>query len=234
MELIEKWLDRLGLRQYGSAFVQADIDPSVLPDLTEADLERLGVSLGHRKKLLRAIAALKESGVDGAGFPPVGIPATSEAARRQLTVLFCDLVGSTALSSRLDPEDLRAVISAYHRQATEVIQASGGFVAQYMGDGVLAYFGYPQAHEDDTERAVSAALRLVDAIACLPVSAGLVPVSTDDKQSTSPSELNDIRLQARVGIATGLVVVGDVSEEGSAQEQAVVAKRLILLPGCRR
>src|SRR6185295_354347 len=104
MELIEKWLDRLGLRQYGSAFVQADIDPSVLPDLTEADLERFGVSLGHRKKLLRAIAALKESGVDAASFPPVGIPATSEAARRQLTVLFCDLVGSTALSSRLDPE----------------------------------------------------------------------------------------------------------------------------------
>src|SRR5262249_51544843 len=149
MELIEKWLERLGLRQYGPAFVQADIDPSVLPDLTEADLERLGVSLGHRKKLMRAIAALSDSAAQDAAPLTVGITAAPEAERRQLTVLFCDLVGSTALSSRLDPEDLRSVIAAYHRQATAVIQASGGFVAQYMGDGVLAYFGYPQAHEDD-------------------------------------------------------------------------------------
>src|SRR5262245_17045309 len=110
MELIEKWLERLGLRQYSSAFVQADIDPSVLPDLTEADLERLGVSLGHRKKLLRAIAALKESAAT-ATSPSVGIAAAPEAERRQLTVLFCDLVGSTALSERLDPEDLRSVIA---------------------------------------------------------------------------------------------------------------------------
>src|SRR4249920_2402264 len=98
MESIEKWLDRLGLRQYGSAFVQADIDPSVLPDLSETDLERLGVSLGHRKKLLRAIAALTESAANGAASPPDGITAAPEAERRQVTVMFCDLVGSTALS----------------------------------------------------------------------------------------------------------------------------------------
>ena len=116
MESIEKWLERLGLGQYGSAFVQADIDPAVLPDLTEADLERLGVSLGHRKKLLRAIAALSESAANGATSPPVGTISAPEAERRQLTVMFCDLVGSTALSSRLDPEDLRAVI-AHHKDA---------------------------------------------------------------------------------------------------------------------
>src|SRR5689334_13036222 len=223
MELIEKWLERLGLRQYGSAFVQADIDPSVLPDLTEADLERLGVSLGHRKKLLRAIAALTESAARGAASP-MGLAPAREAERRHLTVLFCDLVGSTALSARLDPEDLRTVIAAYHRQATEVIQASGGFVAQYMGDGVLAYFGYPQAHEDDAERAVGAALRLVDAIASLPVYTGLLGHNPNDKPSTSPKETHRNRLQARVGIATGLVVVGDLSDKGSAQEQAVVGE----------
>ena len=194
MESIEKWLEQLGLRQYGSAFVQADIDPSVLPDLSEADLERLGVTLGHRKKLLRAIAALIESAANGAASPPVGIAAAPEAERRHLTVMFCDLVGSTALSSRLDPEDLRAVIAAYHRQATEVIQAGGGFVAQYMGDGVLAYFGYPQAHEDDAERAVRAALRLVDAIARLSFTPTLFRSEQEDKPSPSRRELGEGRL----------------------------------------
>src|SRR5689334_22083256 len=202
MELIEKWLERLGLRQYGSAFVQADIDPSVLPDLTEADLERLGVSLGHRKKLLRAIAALTESAARGAASP-MGLAPAREAERRHLTVLFCDLVGSTALSSRLDPEDLRAVIAAYHRKATEVIQSSGGFVAQYMGDGVLAYFGYPQAHEDDAERAVRAALSLVDAIGCLSMGPTDIRAKPKDLLSASSREFVQQPLQARVGIATG-------------------------------
>ncbi len=224
MQSIEKWLERLGLRQYGSAFLQADIDPSVLPDLSEADLERLGVSLGHRKKLLRAIAALSEEAANDAVSPPVGTTAAPDAERRQVTVMFCDLVGSTALSSRLDPEDLRAVIAAYHRQATEVVRASGGFVAQYMGDGVLAYFGYPQAHEDDAERAVHAALGLVDAIAHLPLTAALFQGERDDGRSPSHRELAESRLQARVGIATGLVVVGDVSDEGAAQEQAVIGE----------
>jgi class 3 adenylate cyclase len=223
MELIEKWLERQGLRQYGSAFVQADIDPSVLPYLTEVDLERLGVSLGHRKKLLLAIAALTESAANGAASP-MGAAAAPEAERRHLTVLFCDLVGSTALSSRLDPEDLRAVIAAYHRKATEVIQASGGFVAQYLGDGVLAYFGYPQAHEDDAERAARAALDLVDAITCLPLTPPRFRSERENTPSLFAGEFGEGRLQTRVGIATGLVVVGDMSDEGSAQEQAVVGE----------
>src|SRR5262249_49411139 len=128
---------------------------------------------------------------------------TPSAERRQLTVMFCDLVGSTALSARLDPEDLRGVIGAYHRCCTEVVERDGGFVAKYMGDGVLAYFGYPQAHEHDAEHAVRAGLRLVEAVPKL--TAGLP-------------------LQIRVGIATGLVVVGDLIGAGAAQEQAVVGE----------
>jgi class 3 adenylate cyclase len=127
------------------------------------------------------------------------------AERRQLTVMFCDLVGSTALSGKLDPEDLRGIIGSYHRCCTELIERHGGFVAKYMGDGVLAYFGYPQAHEHDAERAVRAGLRLIEAVPKLSTNAG------------SP-------LQVRVGIATGLVVVGDLIGAGAAQEQAVVGE----------
>src|ERR1700757_3953807 len=130
-------------------------------------------------------------------------PRVDVAERRQLTVMFCDLVGSTALSARLDPEDLRAVIRAYHRCVAKVIGRGGGFVAKYMGDGVLAYFGYPRADEHDAERAVRTALKLVEKVAAL------------DTVATTP-------LQVRVGIATGLVVVGDLIGEGAAQEQAVV------------
>ena len=154
MEPIEEWLQTLGLPQYGPAFVEADIDPSVLPDLTEADLERLGVTLGHRKRLLRAIAALAEAAPTA---PPIPAAAAGrEAERRQVTVMFCDLVGSTALSARLDPEDLREVIGRYRACVTQTASGFDGFVAKYMGDGVLVYFGYPQAHEDDAERAVRA------------------------------------------------------------------------------
>jgi class 3 adenylate cyclase len=130
-------------------------------------------------------------------------PATASAERRQLTVMFCDLVGSTALASRLDPEDLREVIGAYQRCAAEVINRAGGFLAKYMGDGVLAYFGYPQAHEDDAERAVRAALELVGTVGQLRARE---------------------RLRVRIGIATGLVVVGDLIGTGAAQEQAVVGE----------
>ena len=127
-----------------------------------------------------------------------------EAERRQLTVMFSDLVGSTELSSRLDPEDLREIIAAYHRVVTEVVRSFDGFVAKYMGDGVLIYFGYPQAHEDDTERAVRAGLGVIDAVGRL--------------------DTKSVKLQARVGIATGLVVVGDLIGEGSAREQSVVGE----------
>ncbi|MBR0750269.1 hypothetical protein JQ582_40850 [Bradyrhizobium japonicum] len=150
MQQIAEWLDTLGLGQYAQRFAENDIDPSVLRELTDNDLEKLGVSLGHRKKMLRAIAEIAET-----GRRPVRTPWTP-AERRQLTVMFADLVGSTALSTRLDPEDLREIIGAYHRCCAQEIEKFGGFVARYLGDGVLAYFGYPRADEDDAERAVGA------------------------------------------------------------------------------
>src|ERR1700736_1816618 len=131
-------------------------------------------------------------------------PPTIDAERRQLTVMFCDLVGSTALSTRFDPEDLRELIGDYHRTVSETVARFEGFVAKYMGEGVLIYFGYPQAHEDDAERAVRAGLGIIDAVGRL--------------------DVKSVTLQARVGIATGLVVVGDLIGEGSAQEQSVVGE----------
>src|SRR5207247_5188065 len=162
-------------------------------------------------KLLEAIAALREGALPlPAREQPPEISALvsatpAEAERRQLTVMFCDLVGSTALSARLDPEDLRAVIGAYHRCCAGVIERAGGFVAKYMGDGVVAYFGYPRAGEHDAERAVRAGLALVEGVAGLDTAAG-------------------VRLQVRVGIGTGLVVVGDLIGQGAAQEQAGVGE----------
>jgi class 3 adenylate cyclase len=212
---VAAWLNRLGLEQYEQAFRENDVDAEVLPELTAEDLIGLGVtSIGHRRKLLAAIAALRETPAHAnETTAPIGAPAPKEdlsglpsasAERRQLTVMFCDLVGSTALSARLDPEDLREVYSAYHRAVAGVVAGFDGFVAKYMGDGVLVYFGYPQAHEDDAERAVRAGLGVVDAVGHL--------------------DVRSIKLQARVGIATGLVVVGDLIGEGSAQEQTVVGE----------
>ena len=203
MQSIVQWLEDLGLGQYADAFVEANIEPRLLPELSESDFEKLGVTLGHRKQLARAIAGLAAPAAPLAGGSEAGPRGVAEAERRQLTVMFWDLVGSTALSAQLDPEDLRAVIGAYHRACTEVIGRAGGFVAQFMGDGALAYFGYPKAHEDDAERAVLAGLELVHAV-----------------------EEVDVRtpLRARVGIATGLVVVGDLFGEGAAQRRAVVGE----------
>ena len=198
MQQIANWLKSLGLGEYAQRFTDNDIDWSVLRDLTDQDLEKIGVSLGHRKKMLRAIAELADKTV-------VEPPRRDDAERRHLTVMFCDLVGSAALSSRLDPEELRDIIGAYLRRCTEVIVNSGGFVARYMGDGVLAYFGYPQAHEDDAERAVRAGLALIEAVAKLDPGA-------------------ETALQVRIGIATGLAVVGDLLGEGAAQERAVVGE----------
>jgi class 3 adenylate cyclase len=205
------WLRSLGLGKYEALFRENDIDETILPNLTAEDLKELGVaSLGHRRKLLDAIAALRN---DASGKPPSVEPATTSstpsahpedrAERRQVTVMFSDLVGSTALSGRMDPEDLREVISAYQKCVAETVQRSGGFVAKYMGDGVLVYFGYPQAHEDDAERAVRAGLDLVGAVGALKTHAPL---------------------QTRVGIATGLVVVGDLIGSGASQEQAIVGE----------
>jgi class 3 adenylate cyclase/predicted ATPase len=197
---IAAWLRDLGLQQYEEAFRDNAIDGAVLPEVTADDLKDLGVNLvGHRRKLLAAIAALRSD----SGSAPETAVAASTAERRQLTVMFCDLVGSTALAARLDPEDLRDLIAAYHGAAAEVIGRFDGFVAKYMGDGVLAYFGYPTAHEDDPERAVRAGLAVVEAV----------------RRLETP-EL----LQVRIGLATGVAVVGDLIGSGAAQEQAVVGE----------
>ncbi|HEX6115292.1 MAG TPA: adenylate/guanylate cyclase domain-containing protein, partial [Geminicoccaceae bacterium] len=202
---VSTWLRGLGLEDYAQAFQAHHIDADVLPRLTADDLNALGItSVGHRRKLLDAIAALDQ------GRPPAAEPTTVaarrlEAERRQLTVLFCDLVGSTELASRLDPEDLRGIMGPYQRCAAAVVERFEGHIAKYLGDGVLAYFGWPQAHEDDAERAARAGLALVDEIPRL-------------------ESLVAVRLQARVGIATGLVVVGDLIGAAEAQERTVVGE----------
>jgi class 3 adenylate cyclase len=162
---IAEWLASLGLSEYAQSFTDNDVDVSVLRHLTDQDLKELGVSLGHRRKMLAAIVGLADAAVVVAQPKASSEPLPKdEAERRQLTVMFCDLVGLTTLSTRLDPEELRAVIGAYHRCSAKQIEHKGGFVAKYMSDGVLAYFGYPQAHEHDAERAVQAALALVEAV----------------------------------------------------------------------
>src|SRR6267378_6561157 len=171
---LRDWLRSLGLERYEAAFRENEIDETVLPSLTAEDLKDLGVSIvGHRRKLLDAIAALRTDGsakpfsANVASTSRSGVGLEDRAERRQVTVMFSDLVGSTALSGRMDPEDLREVISAYQNCVGEIVRRFGGFVAKYMGDGVLVYFGYPEAHEDDAERAVRAALELVAEVGSL-------------------------------------------------------------------
>jgi hypothetical protein len=164
MQQTADWLERLGLGQHAQRFAENDISFSVLPDLTDQDLKEIGVSLGHRRQLLRAIAELngvEKSAPKSAPSAAAPVVPHEAAERRQVTVMFSDLVGSTALSARMDPEDLREVISAYQNCVAETVRRFDGFVAKYMGDGVLVYFGYPQAHEDDAERAVRAGLELI-------------------------------------------------------------------------
>jgi class 3 adenylate cyclase len=197
------WLRNLGLGQYEALFHASDIDADILPELTEVDLEKLGVSLGHRKRLLRAISGLAAPETSAAPSAPTGATPQDAAERRQLTVMFCDLVGSTPLSTRFDPEDLREIVGAYHRCVTDTVGRFGGFVAKYMGDGVLIYFGYPEAHEDDAERAARAGLAVIDAVGRL---------ATQEP------------LNVRIGIASGLVVVGDLIGAGAAQERGVVGE----------
>jgi class 3 adenylate cyclase len=202
------WLRSLGLGQYEAAFRENAIDDTVLPSLTAEDLKDLGVGLvGHRRKLLDAIASLRAE-ASAKAPPPDSLPATDKTAkdtaeRRQVTVMFSDLVGWTALSARMDPEDLREVIAAYHKCVAEIVRRFDGFVAQYLGDGVLVYFGYPQAHEDEAERAVRSGLELVAAVGGLKTR---------------------VSLQTRVGIATGLVVVGDLMDSGNAPERGIVGE----------
>ena len=168
MQPIADWLEKLGMSEYAQRFAENDIDISVLRHLTDQDLKELGVSLGHRRKMLAAIAELAVPlDVRRSLMSERSRSRQDTAERRQVTVMFSDLVGSTALSARMDPEDLREVISAYQKCVAETVQRFGGFVAKYMGDGVLVYFGYPQAHEDDAERAVRAGLELVAAVSAL-------------------------------------------------------------------
>ena len=207
MQQIADWLEKLGLSEYTQRFAENHIDFTILPDLTDQDLEKIGVaSLGHRRKLLGAITDL-EAGEKSAAAIAVAAPAAPRlletAERRQVTVMFSDLVGSTALSARMDPEDLREIISAYQKCVAETVHRFDGFVARYMGDGVLVYFGYPHAHEDDAERAVRAGLELITAVTALKSRASL---------------------QTRVGIATGLVVVGDLIGSGDTQERSMVGE----------
>jgi class 3 adenylate cyclase/predicted ATPase len=202
------WLRKLGLERYEAAFRENEIDEAVLSSLTHETLKELGVTaVGHRLKLLDAIAALRTEASTPTPLsdaPLVLDKAVKDTAeRRQVTVMFSDLVGSTALSARMDPEDLREVISAYQRCVADTVRQSGGFVARYMGDGVLIFFGYPAAHEDDAERAVRAGLALIDAVATLP----------------APEPL-----QVRIGAATGMVVVGDLVGSSEGQEHDVVGE----------
>src|SRR5438132_9005792 len=203
------WLRDLGLERYEPAFIENAIDGDVLPELTEGDLKKLGIPLGDRKRLIRAIKAMAAGSPSASASSAVGgneqsgQAGTAGAERRHLTGTSCDLVGSTALSSRLDPEDMNAVMDAYHAACARIVLTYDGFIGDFRGDGILAYFGYPRAHEDDAERTVRAGLDIVPAVAQL---------------KTNATE----SLAVRIGIATGLVVVGDLSGEGALWEHAVV------------
>ena len=217
---VAAWLRGLALEQYAPAFHDNDVDGEVLSQLTADDLISIGVtSVGHRRKLLAAIAALKSETAstlaadasDELSPTPASVSAarSTDAERRQLTVMFCDLVGSTEISARLDPEDLSDVIGAFQKGCVSAVTKFGGSVAKYMGDGALVYFGYPEAHEDDAERAIRAGLALIDAMAAIRRSFPVLP-------------------QVRVGIATGVVVVGELIGEGSSQERVAVGETLNL------
>jgi class 3 adenylate cyclase/tetratricopeptide (TPR) repeat protein/ABC-type transport system involved in cytochrome c biogenesis ATPase subunit len=202
MSVVRDWLRRHGFEQYADAFEANDIGLDILPDLSDRDLEQLGLSLGNRRRLLKTIA---EAGSALSPAPPSETSAIADAERRQVTVLFCDMVGSTALSGEIDPELLGGLIRRYQDTAADAIGRYGGYVAKFMGDGVLAYFGFPRAFEDAAERAVRAALAILVDVGCI----------------TRP---DGTTVRARVGIATGLVVVGEIIGSGSAQERTIVGE----------
>lgn len=209
---VRKWLDSLGLGQFGDAFAENAIDWELLPELNHELLEAMGISaVGHRMRILKATANLVPQEVDpelqnatpsadGASSPPT---LSGEAERRQLTVMFCDLVGSTALSGELDAEEYRDLLGTYQFAAGEAIESFDGYIARYMGDGLLVYFGYPRAHEDDAERAVRAGLAIASRVGDLKTDSGH-------------------ELAVRIGIATGLVIFGDIIGKDSAEEHAVL------------
>lgn len=214
-DLVSVWLENLELERYRDAFRQNAITWDVLPELTDDDLISLGVMLGHRKKLLRAIAQLSKS--SEANQAQVVLPATAiesktsssgrdQAERRQLTVMFCDLVGSTMLSRQLDPEDLQEIVRRFLEICSQVISGCNGYIAKYMGDGLLAYFGYPHAHEYDAERAIHAGLAILDRVKAA---------------SQHPSSSQELEIAVRIGVATGQVIVGEVIGQATAKERSV-------------
>src|SRR5262245_57811711 len=204
MQHVGEWLESIGMPEYGEAFADNKIDIAVLPHLTDQDLKDLGIPLGHRRKMLASIAGLGGP-TRAARHHAFTIQADVQDVpeRRHVTVMFSDLVGSTALSSSMDPEDLRDLISAYQTCVADIVERFDGFVAKFLGDGVVVFFGYPQAQEDDAERAVRAGLELVAGVTALK---------------------SRVVLQSRVGIATGLVVVGDLLASGDAYERDVVGE----------
>jgi class 3 adenylate cyclase len=208
---VREWLEANGFARFADTFEENEIDGEALVELTEEHLKDFGIALGPRLKLLKAIELLRRASNEEAPAPvqtrkPGSLgQRVPEAERRQLTVLFCDLVGSTELATQLDPEDLRELMRTYQAACAEVIGRFEGHLAKYLGDGVVAYFGWPQAHEDDAERAVRAGLVLVETISRIEAAA-------------------DQRLSARLGIATGVTVVGDLIGEGAAREEAVVGE----------
>jgi len=194
---ITQWLERQGLAQFAPAFIEQDIELALLPTLSEQDLLDLGLKIGHRRRFALAV---KEQ------FAPAPSPTPTDGLeRRQLTVMFCDLVGATQLSSRLDPEDLRAVMHGYYKACQQAIVLHRGFIATYLGDGLLSYFGYPEAHEGAAEAAIRAALSIIEAVGRVKVADGT-------------------RLSVRLGIATGVAVVGDLIGEGSSEMRSVIGQ----------
>ena len=213
MAKVKEWLEDIGLGRYAELFIEHRIDFDVLADLTEPDLAQLGVSLGDRKRLMRAITRLTGGTgppADVSAQPAAGSSAGAgrEAERRQLTVMFCDMVGSTALSARMDPEDLHELIRRYQGACAEVIGRFDGHIGHYVGDGILVYFGFPRAHEDDPRRAVQAGLQIVEAVQALNAGA----------------DQPEVKIAVRVGINTGLVVAGDIGTGEFRDEMAVVGE----------
>src|SRR5438477_1247782 len=203
MTKLGEWLKEQGFEQYAGVFAANDIDFDVLSDLPETDLDQLGLSLGHHRRLLRAHAAIQPAPTQPETSPRT--PEIQEAERRQVTVLFSDLVGSTALASAIDPEEMSALIRRYQDACAGAIARYDGFIAKFMGDGVLAYFGYPQAQEDAAERSVHAALAIIE---------GLKKLKDADHRE----------LATRIGIATGLVVIGDIVGTGAAREHSIAGE----------
>ena len=220
---IGEWLNSNGFGEYAEAFSTEHVDFDVLDQLTENHLKELGMSLGNRLRLLKLIEAESDQ-TNHPAVPALTVPRSTnlsaaknplppethnEAERRPLTVMFCDLADSTALSTQLDPEDLQDIIRAYQESCTQQIQNYEGYVAKYMGDGILVYFGYPKSLERNAERAVLTALEIVEAIGTLNRTLGAE---------------KGVEIAVRIGIATGIVIVGEVIGKGMAQERTVIGE----------